>query len=561
MQLIDAKESFDLLEILYLDDDEYVQTQLAHIFTLFRCSVESTSTLEGFVKGIQEAKYHIVIINVAALKNGLALAREIFSLNENQEIIFISKSDDARILYNSIELHISDYIFLPLQKKKILQTISKLANKIFLKQKLKEHNEELEEIIEKKTQELFFKSFHDSLTGLQNHFALSELLEQDQEISLVLLNVDNFGDINNAYGFEVGDHMLKEIAKLLTIVKPSGAKLYRLNSDEFVYTFEERLEQDSLKELLNSIEYFFNETEVDLDDEIEVRISFSIGVAQGRGIDLVDKAKIAIMELREHKNRGTYNFFDSNSLFIEKQKENLYWIHKIKDSISTGKLFPYYQPIVNNKTCKIEKYECLARIDDLNTLIPPIRFMEAAKITGMLPHITRTIIQQSFELFSKNEYEFSINITSEDLYTEYLEPFLLHKAQKYNIQPSRVVLEILEDITSLKEASTIQQLSSLRKKGFKIAIDDFGSQSSNFSRLLEFSPDYLKIDGSFIKNLIEDEKSQIICEAIVLIAHKSNIKVIAEYVHSQEVQNAVKAMGIDYSQGYFLGKPENELLH
>ena len=560
MQLIDSKESFDILEILYIDTDEYIKEQLTHAFSLFRCRVVSVENIEALSTNIKEQKYHIVLLNVAALKNGLALAREILSINENQEIIFISKSDDARILYNSIKLHISDYIFLPLESKHILEVISKVANKIFLKQKLQDHNSELEELIEKKTQELFYKSFHDSLTGLQNHFALNELLARAEELSLILLNVDNFGDINNAYGFKVGDHMLQEIAKLLNIVKPSNAKLFRLNSDEFVYIIEKKLAKDSLIELLNSIEYFFNETEVDLDDHIQTRISFSIGVAQGRGGELLDQAKIAIMESREHNNRGSYSFFDEHSCFIEKQKANVYWIHKIKDSISTGNLFPYYQPIINNKTCKIEKYECLARIDDLDTLIPPIRFMEAAKITGMLPHITRTIIQQSFEAFAKNEYEFSINITSEDLYTEYLEAFLLRNAKKYAIEPSRVVLEILEDITSLKEANTIKQLSSLREKGFKIAIDDFGSQSSNFSRLLEFSPDYLKIDGSFIKNLIDDEKSRIICEAIVLISHKSNIKVIAEYVHNQEVQELVKAMGIDYSQGFFFGKPEHDLL-
>ena len=556
---IDPQENFETINILYIDNDEYIKTKLQSAFKLLHCSVKLCENFQSIDEKIKENKYHIVLINVAALKNGLALANEILSVNENQAIIFISKSDDARILYNSIKLHISGYIFLPLQKKNIIEVISKVAHKLFMKQKLEAYNEELEKLVEKKTQELFYKSFHDALTGLHNHFALSELLQQEKDIYLLLLNVDHFGDINNAYGFTVGDHVLQEIAKLLTIVKPSNAKLFRLNSDEFVFTIEEPLSENELKEILNSIEYFFNETEVSLDDNIDTRISFSIGVSRGRGEELLHNAKIAIMELREH-NRGTYNFYDEKSLFLTKQQSNIYWIHKIKESISSGNLFPYYQPIVNNKTQKIEKYECLARIDDLDTLIPPIRFMEAAKVTGMLPHITRTIIQQSFEAFAQNDYEFSINITSEDLYTEYLEPFLLRNAQKFGIEPSRVVLEILEDIASLKEASTIKQLSSLREKGFKIAIDDFGSQSSNFSRLLEFSPDYLKIDGSFIKDLIDDEKSRIICEAIVFISHKSNIKVIAEYVHSKEVQDAVQAMGIDYSQGFFFGKPDHLVL-
>lgn len=554
-----SQENFDVINILYVDNDEYIKKKIESAFKLFQCNIDFCEDSQSVGDRIKENRYHIVLINVAALKNGLALAKEVLSINEKQAIIFISKSDDARILYNSIQLHISGYIFLPLEKKNIVDVISKVAHKLFMKQKLEAYNEELEKLVEKKTQELFYKSFHDSMTGLKNHFALNELLQQEHDMHLFLLNVDHFGDINNAYGFTVGDHVLQEISKLLTIVKPSNAQLFRLNSDEFVFTIEEQLSDEELKQILNSIEYFFNETEVSLDENIDTRISFSIGVSTGYGTELLHNAKIAIMELREH-NRGTYNFFDEKSLFLTKQQSNIYWIHKIKESISTGNLFPYYQPIVNNKTGQIEKYECLARIDDLDTLIPPIRFMEAAKVTGMLPHITRTIIQQSFESFAQNDYEFSINITSEDLYTEYLEAFLLRNAKKYGIDPSRVVLEILEDIASLKESSTIEQLSSLREKGFKIAIDDFGSQSSNFSRLLEFSPDYLKIDGSFIKNLIHDEKSRIICEAIVLISHKSNIKVIAEYVHSKEVQEAVKAMGIDYSQGFFFGKPDHILL-
>jgi EAL domain-containing protein (putative c-di-GMP-specific phosphodiesterase class I) len=139
-----------------------------------------------------------------------------------------------------------------------------------------------------------------------------------------------------------------------------------------------------------------------------------------------------------------------------------------------------------------------------------------------------------------------------------LQEYLLKYALKYDIKPSNVILEILEDIASLSQSNTLFQLHALRKKGFKIAIDDFGSESSNLSRLLEFNPDFIKIDGSFIKNILEDEKSLIIVEAIVLIAKRSKIKVIAEYVHSKEVQEKVTELGIEYSQGYFFSEPRRD---
>ena len=128
--------------------------------------------------------------------------------------------------------------------------------------------------------------------------------------------------------------------------------------------------------------------------------------------------------------------------------------------------------------------------------------------------------------------------------------------EKYDIKPKQVLLEILENIESLNSLDAIEQISSLRGHGFKVMVDDFGSKNSNFSRLLEFCPEYIKIDGEFIKNIVEDKRSQIIVEAIVDVCHKSGIKVIAEYVHSKEVFQKVIDMGIDYSQGFYLGKPE-----
>ncbi|DAB27290.1 MAG TPA: diguanylate cyclase, partial [Sulfurimonas sp. UBA10385] len=230
------------------------------------------------------------------------------------------------------------------------------------------------------------------------------------------------------------------------------------------------------------------------------------------------------------------------------------------EAFEKEQLVTYYQPIINNKTKKIEKYECLVRINDEGILIPPIRFMEASRLTGTLSLVTKSVIEQSFKRFSATEYEFSINITNTDLYLNYLEEYLLKNAKKYNINPSRVALEILEDIDTLDTPAILSQLDSLRNHGFKISIDDFGSRSSNFSRLLEFSPDYLKIDGRFIKNILSDKKSMVIVEAIVLLCRTSNIKVIAEYVHNAEVQARVEELNIDYSQGYYFGEPNEELV-
>lgn len=399
----------------------------------------------------------------------------------------------------------------------------------------------------------------DALTDLPNRFALMEYIQSLEHANVFLIDIDNFSNINSAYGFEVGDRVLIEVSRLIGIVKPPSSELFRLNSDEFIVVCSELMSSKKLSELASSMISFFDQTEIlTLNDDTDIKISISIGIAIGEDNEILSHARTAIKELREH-NRSSYKIYDPNSLYIKKQQENIFWIHKIKEAFENEQLVTYYQPIINNKTKKTEKYECLIRIRNEGIIIPPIRFMEASRLTGTLALLTKTVIEQSFKKFSDTDYEFSINITSTDLHLNYLEEHLLKSAQRYGITPSKVTLEMLEDISTINTPEILAQLNSLRYYGFKISIDDFGSQSSNFSRLLEFSPDYLKIDGSFIKNILSDKNSLIIVEAVVLLCKKSNIKVIAEFVHSKEVQAKIEELGVDYSQGYYFGEPKEEL--
>ncbi|MEA1891876.1 MAG: EAL domain-containing protein [Campylobacterota bacterium] len=314
-----------------------------------------------------------------------------------------------------------------------------------------------------------------------------------------------------------------------------------------------------IKEFCESIISFFNHTEIDLGHHgIVVKLSATVGVAMGSGILTLNHASVAISEARLH-SRNTYRIFSGKSEYARKQQESVYWINKIRSAIADEKLISFFQPILNNVTKEIEKYECLARIEDDAAMVSPIRFMEAARITGSLSLVTRTIITNAFKMFSKSKYEFSINITGNDIHLGYLEKFLMINVEKYSIDPHRIVLELLEDIVTLTESDMLDQINSLRRKGFQIAIDDFGQENSNFSRLLELNPDYLKIDGAFIKNILEDKQSQIIVEAIVDICKKSDIKVIAEYIHNEAVLQKIVEMGIDYSQGYYIGEPKRDI--
>ena len=397
--------------------------------------------------------------------------------------------------------------------------------------------------------------YKDQLTGLDNRFALMDYLKRNSDVNIFLLNLDNFSSINDTYGYQVGDEVIVEVCRLLCEIKFNEAKLFRFDGDEFVFIVEDVFNTKELEEFSESIIAFFNQIEIDLEHHnIVLKISPSIGVAIGSGTIALNHAKVAINELRVH-SRNAYKIFSDKSDFAKKQQDNVYWINKIRNAISNEKLFSFFQPILNTTTNKIEKFECLARIDEDNVIISPARFMEASRITGTQPFITRTIISNAFKEFSNNNYEFSINITRSDIHEGYLENFLLFNSNKYGIDPSRVVLELLEDIGTLTESNMLNQIDSLRALGFKVAIDDFGQKNSNFSRLLELNPDYLKIDGAFIKNILDNDQSMIIVEAIIDICKKSGIEVIAEFVHNEKIFNKVVEMGVNYVQGYYIGKP------
>ncbi len=426
-------------------------------------------------------------------------------------------------------------------------------------QRISEYTNELENHIAIKSQEIEYHKKHDVVTGFLNNFALTTKLKENKNSCYFLLNVDNFSNINDAYGYEIGNEALKEIAKLLKIIKPPHCEIYRFCADKFVFLGSEEKSVEELELIADEILSFFNASNIMIDDDIPIQISFSIGISKAKGIPAISQAELALKEIRNSR-RNYYFIYNQELENLETQQENVYWINKIRESILEEEMIVHFQPIMNNHTKKIEKYECLSRINDEGELVSPFRFMEAASATRVLHLMTQSVILQACKKFTQTEYEFSINITKDDLFMGYLESFLLKNCIKYEIDPSRVVLEILEDISTLNEKNIIEQLESLRFNGFAIAIDDFGAQNSNFSRLLEFKPDYLKIDGAFIKNIVTDKSSRLITESITHICKVSDIKVIAEYIHNKEVLDAIVEIGIDYSQGYYIGAPSTELI-
>ena len=237
---------------------------------------------------------------------------------------------------------------------------------------------------------------------------------------------------------------------------------------------------------------------------------------------------------------------------------DLYWIKNLKQALLEDRIFCYYQPIVNNSNYKIEHYEVLCRLRESNgKIINASYFIKAAQEVGLVTKITKVILDEAFKNFSKTNYNFSINICHYDLYEDYLLEYIQHKCKMYYVDPSRVYLELIGETHLVHSDALIEQITKLQKFGIHIGIDDINMEYSLFSRMLHLNADYIKIDKHFTHNIAQNSSNQEMVGLIVEFAKKSNMKTIAEHVETQEEFEVITQLGVDYSQGYFIGKPND----
>ena len=198
-------------------------------------------------------------------------------------------------------------------------------------------------------------------------------------------------------------------------------------------------------------------------------------------------------------------------------------------------------------------------LDEDKKAIAPIHFLEIAKVAKLYPQITKIVVENAFEKIKDSPYEVSINLSMEDVIDKNTVEFLTSILRRNKIG-EKVVFEILESegIENYDEVKDF--ITQMKKFGCKFAIDDFGSGYSNFGHIMKLQVDYIKIDGSLIKNITFDKNSKILLKAIVSFSQEMGLKTIAEFVASKEIFEEVKAYGIDYAQGYFIGKPEPNLV-
>ena len=402
----------------------------------------------------------------------------------------------------------------------------------------------------------------DLLTGLDNRNQLLVDLKVAVKPILFYLNIDNFSGFNDFYGSNIGDSVLIKLADVLNELRDFEAfKLYRLQSDEFILLFQE--DQLSNKHLHNFFTKLFemlekNISTIRVSNQNRINISITGGVATYYAHDnyqnLILYADIA--RKKAQKTQKKFLFFEQSMRKNEDYAQNIEWIKKIKEAIDDDRIATYFQPIINNKTGKTTKYETLVRmLDHDGQPVSTFTFLEIAQKAKLYPQITKIVIEKALKTFeNRNELEFSINLTIEDILSQDTTNFIYKKLKNYE-NSKNIIFEITEseEVNDYKVINNF--IEEVKKYGVKIAIDDFGSGYANFEHIININADFIKIDGTLIKNINTDKNAAIITEAIISFSKKLGKKTIAEYIHNKEVYEIVKKLGADYSQGFYFSEP------
>lgn len=503
-----------------------------------------TNVEVGDINGVIDLRYNISNIRISL--NSLIKSLLTFFL------IFLSAI--FLFIYLNLKHNVVNPIGSFILTIKTLMQGHDLSKRVKLKTKISEIKD-IESFFNQLLESLQQQFYTDSLTGLPNRRKVFEVVGRCESCTMAILNIDDFNQLNDFYGSAIGDLVLIKVARKIEPLLDERYTLYRLGGDEYALIKEDTEEVEEFERILAHLLKKLEEPFV-VEGGQDISLNLTAGAAIGCE-DILIKSNIALKNAK--KSKKDYLFYEEGMFVAEEYENNIRWTHILKEAIKENRLTTFFQPIVNNKTGKIEKYETLIRmIDKEGAIISPYFFLDIAKRSKLYPHLTRTVINNAFEVFEKSPHDFSINLSVNDILDPQTAEYLKKKVAS-SPASSRVVFELLESEGIENYSDVIDFITYVKQYGCKIAVDDFGTGYSNFEYLLEMKVDYIKIDAAMIKNIDRAKNSELVTETIVDFAKKLGIKTIAEFVHSKEVYEKVKTIGVDYSQGYYFGKPESTL--
>ncbi len=563
------------LTILYVEDDLHLRQETTEILNECFARVDTAENgkigLEKYQQRYQEsARYYDIVltdINMPTM-DGIQMSTEIKAIYPKQSIIVISAYNDTPYLTKLLDLGVDKFLQKPLKTKQLINSLYQKSKEIFNEIMVKEYHQklvnltlDLEEKVKERTIQLERQLTYDALTGLYSRHILSENLKSQSYDMLCLVDIDRLQFINDLYGADVGNQVIQKIANILSqISRAYGCDVYRTSGDEFALTHQNMPYEKALLFLTKLSEKTTNLHLYIEDIAQEVNVDATIGLAL-KDEKILTNADIALKHAKKYHHQ--YVVYNKALNSLDKMKETIEWKNKIEHAIQSGNIIPVFQPIVN-KEGEILKYETLMRLrlldDEDEKLISPYFFLETATRTKLYSQLSYLIIEAALNTLRSYPITLSINLT----YHDFTNPEiigLLHDRLKEGALGSRMIFEIVES-ENIENYNTLQEfIQSFRPYGVKIAIDDFGAGFSSFQHIVETSPDYIKIDGSLVKDIDTDLNSLTIIKAIMQFSKELGIKVIAEFVHNEDVLDILRSLGVDEYQGFYFYEPSQLLIN
>lgn len=421
---------------------------------------------------------------------------------------------------------------------------------------------------EKKQKALEFQAYHDYLTNLYNRLFIIQKfkIEKNKPFSLFFINVDNFKSVNNSHGHNYGDDVLKEISLRLIELKNSNDYLIRYSGDEFIFiVYDTNL--GNIKELaskiLKSLRQPYNI------NSVTFTLSCSIGIARypdnAENFNEIKRyADIAMYESKKEKNKYTI-FEDSvKDIYIKK----LLMEYELKSSLKNNEMYMMYQPQIDING-NLYGVEALVRWENKNLgFVSPDKFIEIAEATGFMKKlgdfIINTSLKEIFEIqkLCNKKFQLSINISVKQFIEKDFNTELLNMIKKSGFDIKNVTLEITENVCIEDIDYIINLLKEFKQHSIKISLDDFGTGYSSLSLLKKLPIDELKIDKSFVDDILVNSSSKKMIENIISIGKNLDLVILAEGIEELEQKNLLESYGTTLFQGYYYSKPlkKDELL-